>query len=674
MSLLAWMAATGAVTAGTLPDEKVITFTPSFFAAAAPPTAYEMIVRLPGFSFERGRDARGLADASGNVLIDGRPPVSKNDLLEDILKRIPAKSVERIELIRGSAPGIDMRGRSVVANVVRRSEAGMLGALTFDAYWSDDGRLLPGAKAESRWDVGDVSLELSVRGGRKPDDQATDGTHELINRDGTTISSAQRDAYAETEQRWLTGVAEMPVGDGRVKLNAAYKDNPYEARATERATESEAGAGTIETETTDEDPRQVELGGRYTRSLGTNWGIELVGFAQWSDIRTYAQNLSDLSSREFGLRRDTEETIWRSQFSWDSTRRFRAEFGAETALNTLTSQTDYAENGVPVPIPASNVRVTERRNEIFARTTIRATDELTLEAGLRHEWSDISAQGDSTVNKSLAFTKPRIAATWNFRPSSQVRFGLSRDVDQLNFDDFVASSALINTGVILAGNPDLFPEQAWTAEIAFETRFWDGGAAVLELRSSRLTDVIDRVPVRDTGGNVIADAPGNIGDGKLDEATVSLTVPLDRIGFTGAEFASDATFRRSRVTDPTTGEEREISQWFSREIEFRVRQDIPSLRLAWGIQAFPPMVEHSYRFSEVEKRKLGDWLTPFVEYSPSSGWLIRAELQSATHGELERTRYLYSGSRAANTYSRVDRRETQWGRALYINVRRTFGT
>lgn len=45
-----------AVTAA--PDDSTITFTPAFFEASVPATAYDMIIRLPGFSFEGGTDAR----------------------------------------------------------------------------------------------------------------------------------------------------------------------------------------------------------------------------------------------------------------------------------------------------------------------------------------------------------------------------------------------------------------------------------------------------------------------------------------------------------------------------------------------------------------------------------------------------------------------------------------
>eukprot|EP01035_Chromulina_nebulosa_P057385 gene57385-78622_t len=111
-------------------ERGTLTFPPSFFAETQPTSAFDMVVRVPGFTFDRGASVRGLSGAGGNVLIDGQPPVSKNDPLDEILKRIPAGSVARIDLIRGGAAGIDMDGRSVLVNVVRKQNAGFRAAVT----------------------------------------------------------------------------------------------------------------------------------------------------------------------------------------------------------------------------------------------------------------------------------------------------------------------------------------------------------------------------------------------------------------------------------------------------------------------------------------------------------------------------------------------------------------
>ena len=126
-------------------------YPPSFFAEAQPVSAYDMVIRLPGFTFDKGQAIRGLAGAGGNVYIDGQPPVSKNDALDEILKRIPTQSVELIELIRGGAPGIDMEGKSVIANVVRKQTAGFRAAVMPSANFIYDHRTLLSLPAEAQW-------------------------------------------------------------------------------------------------------------------------------------------------------------------------------------------------------------------------------------------------------------------------------------------------------------------------------------------------------------------------------------------------------------------------------------------------------------------------------------------------------------------------------------------
>src|SRR4051794_38626476 len=78
-------------------ERGVIAYPPSFFAESKPISAYDMGRRVPGFPFDRALGgARGRAGASGNVLTDAHPPNPKNDPLDEIPKRPPAASIERI--------------------------------------------------------------------------------------------------------------------------------------------------------------------------------------------------------------------------------------------------------------------------------------------------------------------------------------------------------------------------------------------------------------------------------------------------------------------------------------------------------------------------------------------------------------------------------------------------
>jgi hypothetical protein len=143
-------------------DSGVLVYNASYFADQRPNTAYDMIVRVPGFTFNAGATARGFAGTSGNVLVDGERPTSKSDGLDSILLRIPASDVDHIELIRGGAPGIDMQGQTVVVNVVRKKADSTKVVLTAEDLVFTDGHMIPYGSLEFTRHAGDRLYEGSV--------------------------------------------------------------------------------------------------------------------------------------------------------------------------------------------------------------------------------------------------------------------------------------------------------------------------------------------------------------------------------------------------------------------------------------------------------------------------------------------------------------------------------
>lgn len=102
---------------GTPPSDGSQTFPAAYFAQYNPVTAADMVSRVPGFELRDGDDRRGFGASAGNLLINGERPSSKT-LLADILKRIPAGSVQRIELLSGSKAGSEAQGQAQIVNVM----------------------------------------------------------------------------------------------------------------------------------------------------------------------------------------------------------------------------------------------------------------------------------------------------------------------------------------------------------------------------------------------------------------------------------------------------------------------------------------------------------------------------------------------------------------------------
>lgn len=655
----------------------VTSYPPAYFAPESPTSALDMVVLLPGFSFDRGAGVRGFGGGAGNVLIDGARPASKDDGLDDALKRIPASSVLRIDLIRGGTPGIDMQGKPIIANVVLRADRGgklLVLASTTRAY---DGRFEGVGRVEGSIQKGQTSYEGSLLVGRFFDDGAGDGSRTRTAADGTTILQGQEVQKGVASNAKVTGAVETPVLGGKLRLNASLSTNPYEL-TTSTGLDVPIGRE-FERYTQGQDTAEVGL--RYTRALGSRLTSETFALQQLDRAHTFddfsadpnvaavsGDDLSDI----FSLRKTFGESILRSKVVYQARKNLAVEVGAEGDYNWLTARTSFLQDGVPVTLPAANVHITEGRGEAFSTGTWTATPKITLEVGLRLEASRIGSTGDVVSEREFVFPKPRAALTWSPNAVDQVRFRVEREVGQLNFDDFVASTGNITTGDVHAGNPQLTPQQDWVFEGAYERKFWKGADATVTLRHYALSDVIDRVPEFDSTGEEF-DAPGNIGAGRQDELAVAMTLPTDRFGLKQGLLTGQTTFRSSRVIDPTTGVARPISLLHSNDWEAHFTQTLPRLKTRWGFDAIGQFQQTSYLYNEVDTDKVKTYLALFAEYKPHPDLILRVELKNAGGRGIEHARDVYAGARDVTAPAFADVQNLHVGRFAYVRVTKTFG-
>jgi outer membrane receptor protein involved in Fe transport len=246
---------------------------------------------------------------------------------------------------------------------------------------------------------------------------------------------------------------------------------------------------------------------------------------------------------------------------------------------------------------------------------------------------------------------------------------LEREVGQLDFSDFVASSAL-SAGSVHAGNPDLEPQTSWVAEAAIEKHLM-GAVVVLTARHQWISNVVDRAPIYSPGG--VFDAPGNIGDAKENDLELNLTLPLDHLGLKSGQLNAQGTYRDSQVKDPTTGEERHISGQHRFDYEVHFTHDLPSIKSSWGIDVFNRWTETYYRFNEIDVYKLKTWVDVFIEYKPKPYWSFRLEGDNLGSRGFERVLNVYDGPRNTSPLLYIDDRRLDFGPAVYMRVRRTFG-
>lgn len=642
----------------------VLVFDAKFFEAQRPNTAWDMIRRLPGFTFDAGASARGFAGTAGNVLVDGERPTSKTDALDSILQRIPASDVERIELVRGGAPGIDMQGQTVVANIIRKKVDSTKIVATAEDTIFTDGHMIPFGSLELTRHDGARLYEAAVSVVNNFDDSVGIGRHDVFDASGTLLEQDVARSHGLGIGYAFKGAGTTPLFGGQFKANLTLQDSPFISKLTY------------------DSPilHQLFLDKSRTNSaeLGLHWKGPLGGteletlvlqrFAEASDV-SIADDTVVL--QDFRSRSTTGESIARATDRYLPMSSLTLEAGGEVAYNFLKGSTSFAVDGVPVPLPSAIAKVEELRGELFGQGTWKFADDWLFEAGARFEVSRISERSDTRLSRSFFYPKPRAVLTWAPDKDTQVRIRYERVLGQLDFNNFIATSDLSATGVT-AGNANLRPDQRVQYELSFERHFWEKGAVVVSLLHEEIKDVVDFVPV--VGPTSTFDAPGNIGNGRNNQVTVGLTIPLDRFGLTNGLLKATNIFRFSKVTDPVTGASRVISAQRPQEIQLRYTQDFTSINSTLVIAYFNGWTENSFRLTQTRQRRL---LPPYLaaswEYKPTPDWSIHFEVDNILRFIYDDVRSNFAGPRDTFPLSNVDEFRTRSQPQFLLQIRRTFG-
>ncbi|MFC5344051.1 TonB-dependent receptor plug domain-containing protein [Brevundimonas staleyi] len=664
--------ATGALAQTTAPapapqaeagQQGVLVFTPDFFAAQRPNTALDMVNRIPGFSVQDGAGSRGFEGAVGNILINGARPASKNDTGSSVLGRTLVAQVDRIELVRGGAPGIDMQGYSVVVNVITKSQSSIEQILTGSYFLFEGGTDAANGSYQFTARDGDRVMGFTLSDGVSISD--ANGVGRVIRRsaDGTLLRD---EGYRNDQQgggQSVRGNYANTFLGGKIDLTARIGQNDYSQWSVQDA------PNVLRRNSYDEDGASGEVGAVYTRPVRNGLTSETRFIREWSDFESASVSSTRLGAvdspeQRFASTGESSETILRSLLRWERSPSMTLEGGGEVAYNMLSVDQAFSVGGVGVPLPSASVTVEETRGEAFGKATWRVRPNLTVEGGLRLEASTISQSGDADLEKSFFFAKPRVQVTWTPMPQNQLRFRFERELGQLDFGDFAASAELSNENVF-GGNVDLEPEQRWISELIYERRFLGDGIVSIGYRHDEIIDVIDRLPLP---GNL--SATGNIGDGTLDQLAVNVIVPLNWTGFSGGRFQFRNTWNHTEVTDPTTGQIRPISRVRPSQPGFTLSQDITSWKVNWSVTYLDRLQQISYDPDQTSGFRGSDYLEAFAEYKPTPTLSIFVKVNVWNDFQVERT--VFANRSQARPIDYVELRPVDPRTFWQIRVRKTF--
>ena len=615
--------------AGDLTPQR--SFTPADFSRFAPRTALDMVRQIPGFSLDDGNDARGFGQASGNVLINGVRVSGKSNGARDALSRIPADNVERIDIVDGAS--LDIPGLSgQVANVVAHAAEGVSGT------WSWEGRVrevvrpyydrveisASGKSKNIEWSLG---LEGDPgRGGANGTERALDADNNLLEVRNENFNFIGRGGNVSGSLAWMRDNGDV------ANFNASYAIWQPNIKEVSLRQPTDGSAQVNRLFQRSEDEWNTELGGDYETGLGEG-RIKLIGLYRFEHSpfknRVFAATIDGTSSPTLGGSRavesifnqtiDEAESIVRAEYSWAKGTKHDWQLAAEAAFNMLESDADefFAADFAPLGpdlLTGPAERVEEFRAEISATHGQKLTNKLTLQASIAAEMSEISQSGSNETSQTFTRPKGFVSASYAVRDGYTLTGRIERKVGQLNFFDFIAS-ANVNEERERSANPDLSPQQSWALQLEAERDFGVWGAGTMTVTAEKIEDLVDRIRLPDGGDGI-----GNIDSAELYILEFTSTLKLDPIGLNGVQIETDGRFAESSLTDPVTGETRDLNDSETRTWSVELRHDIPSTDWAWGVYVGEEFRNTNYFLDEITRRKESPPFTQvFVEHKDLFG-------------------------------------------------------
>jgi hypothetical protein len=356
----------GAQTINAEAAQGALVYEPAFFAQYAPQTALDMVRRVPGFTLNEGEERRGFSASVGNVLIDGAVPAGKSEDLEELLERIPAGDVVRLELVRGAGANA---AQSMRLNIVRRPSSGE-GVWLASLERTEDQRVSPAARAS--WSSRRGAIEYGLSGGFELSHLPSDGFTSVTDAVGA-LEETERERLVENEEEArLAGEVTMPFNSGALTLTASLSREDGRERQSVWIHDNAGALDETETVVSREVEDIGEVSATHRRELGA-WSLELGALAtrRWADEDESAVERDALGAFDEAEQQTRSVEAGESVARFGLSRGFRDEselrLTAEVALNTLEQRfaltEDTGAGPTPVVTPGANMRIEETRAE-----------------------------------------------------------------------------------------------------------------------------------------------------------------------------------------------------------------------------------------------------------------------------------------------------------------------
>jgi len=537
-----------------------MSFSADSFVRYSPRTAHDTVSRLPGFALDAGETGlRGFAGGAGNVLVDGKRPSTKTSLTE-VLSRIPAGPVVRIDLIPGS--GTEIGGQTLVADIFTKG-SGISRSWSAELERAPDGRIYPRAEAAISRPLGAWQTTTKVNGFWERFSFLS-YRRDRIDANGNLIQFHEEPLPSALAEFYVAGDAKRDLAGGTLTLGGRIGVSDYNQLTTRTGYPQRTVDTLLATDrrvvSFDSFYSEAELNAEWTRPLQDDWSLTLLSLGtirdgnQESVSRLEVPVANPVFETRFASEQMPIEWLARSTVSRAGSARWKPEYGIEVACNTLDSRLALSRQAEAIVLPAANVTVDEIRTEIFSNLVMQPSSRWSLEARVAAEASRIRVSGDAAAEQTTVIVKPSASLQYAIAKNLSARLALRRTAGQLDFEDF-AASAEFEVDRQFGGNPELSPDKTWRLGATADWRTASGRALNATLFHEWRKDVLEQILLPSGIAGV-----GNAGNARVWGIESSFAWPLGSF-IPGRRLEGTVNIAEARFDDPVTGQARRLTEF-----------------------------------------------------------------------------------------------------------------
>lgn len=489
----------------------------------------DVIRRMPSVSFGgppgENNDARirGMGKEYTQILIDGQPVPGRDFAID----QIPARLVERIEIIRSTTANSDNQGIAGSVNIVLKKLQ-----KERTASWNVGAGMMPDAPGDGTMGNADFSYGDGTENFRYQIDANVQNRFGVrikdrqdFNNGGSVLTNREKDfEVREHSEKALSGRLQWQLNDNdSFRLDPRYM---YSSEDKERDRLKKAGLTDAERMDQVKTREYYGLNGQWQRKLGQDERYTLGFNLQRVDIQTdkterkgaagtpfdalptFASGNDDhVRENALSLRASTQQRINKTH---------ALEFGAELHENDWRSEKNGWKSEDGSDLVRTVARVIERKFAAYVQDEILIGERHVLTPGLRVEHVQVRSRTQSERLPGASDTQVSPSVHWlsTLDDATNWRASLTRSIRRPKFDD-IAAQTTTQDGTLdkpdKTGNPALKPEQAWAIETSLERYFHDrSGVASINLFHRHLEDLIEKRIGFDGGSGRYTEQPVNV--------------------------------------------------------------------------------------------------------------------------------------------------------------------